>query len=81
MSTVKTPQRTLFWARRCLFIERNLVEIRADRRDAADRAQKIDDLLDYATSSAANAEAEGYDDTATYILQVIDDVLAMKAKP
>lgn len=79
--SIKTPQRTLFWARRCLFIERCLVEARADRRDSADRGQKLDDLIDYATASAANAEAEGYDDTATYIRHVIDDAQAMKGKP
>lgn len=62
----KTPQRTMRWVHLCTFIERQAGYV-------TNNAEKVE-LLSYCQDQLAVATAEGYDDTATYIQHVINDM-------
>lgn len=69
MSFVKTPQRTLRWARVCAFVDREALSTFRNRIPAEER-----ELYEFCREERDKALAEGYDDAAQYLQHIIDDL-------
>jgi hypothetical protein len=71
MPFVKTPQRTIRWARVCTFVEREAQRI-IPRMDPEGLERR--ELRGFCIEERNKATAEGYDDTAQYLQHIIDDL-------
>lgn len=77
MPSNKTPQRTMRWHRLLTFVEREAMFVTASLRQTKPHAKADADrreLIEFCTEEQNKASAEGYDDTATCLQHIIDDL-------
>jgi hypothetical protein len=73
MAYQKSPRRTIRWASCCMLVEREVrrMECILDREKQYELRLQI---IDYCKHQRAMATEQGYDDTATYMQHVLDDL-------
>lgn len=71
---MKDSDRTIFWQRQCQYSEINAASIERRRGYGTDLAGYIESLKKLANI----AEAEGFDDSATYLRHIVDDLENMQ---
>lgn len=73
MPSEKTPDRTRRWVRVCAHVDKQ-----AEYAKLQSGEGYAEILIEYCREEQAKATAEGFDDTATYLQHVIDDMQSFK---